>query len=297
MCSAERYELDAATRVKVLADDAPVGVDRRAVHCGGVRSHVAPRGPPVGSDGDAEERLERQRRAVRLNSWVDRATGMGRWSAYLGSADDAVVGEPSRRPSRSLVPRHPPGGCPVDLLEKQACLRCACSPCWTVVGCGWVDQKSSSSSITPPQPDGTPTIDWGLPVELPDRVLETLNKTAAAHRGGPQRGDHRRPRRTEPRPHDEVGQPCPTSCARCRLCLLCDPRVLCALHAHQVAPRHLLGRRRIDRSRQFAAVMSAASRQDPPRRLALRLTPQRTLTITLPDGTIMTTGPPKRNAA
>jgi hypothetical protein len=29
----------------------------------------------------------------------------------------------------------------------------------------------------------------------------------------------------------------------------------------------------------------------------LHLAPNRTLTITLPDGTIMTTGPPKRNAA
>ena len=29
----------------------------------------------------------------------------------------------------------------------------------------------------------------------------------------------------------------------------------------------------------------------------LTLTPDRTLTITLPDGTIMTTGPPKRGAA
>ena len=37
-------------------------------------------------DGDGLERLERQRRAIRCNSWTDKATGMGRWSVTLDPA-------------------------------------------------------------------------------------------------------------------------------------------------------------------------------------------------------------------
>ena len=32
-------------------------------------------------DSEGLDRLARQRRAVRFNSWIDRDTGMGRWSA------------------------------------------------------------------------------------------------------------------------------------------------------------------------------------------------------------------------
>ena len=41
---------------------------------------------------------------------------------------------------------------------------------------------------TDPQPDGSPTVDWGLPVELPAEVLRRLFDTADVHpivvRGG-----------------------------------------------------------------------------------------------------------------
>ena len=33
------------------------------------------------ADGDGLQRLERQRRAIRLSTWIDKVTGMGRWSA------------------------------------------------------------------------------------------------------------------------------------------------------------------------------------------------------------------------
>ncbi len=42
--------------------------------------------------------------------------------------------------------------------------------------------------MTDPQPDGSPTVDWGLPVELPAEVLRRLFDTAHVHpiivRGG-----------------------------------------------------------------------------------------------------------------
>jgi hypothetical protein len=34
---------------------------------------------------------------------------------------------------------------------------------------------------TQPHPDGTPAIDWGQPVEIPARVLDTLARRAVTH--------------------------------------------------------------------------------------------------------------------
>jgi hypothetical protein len=101
-------------------------------------------------DSDGLERLERQRRAVRFDSWVDRHTGMGRWSATwdpetmlrLENLLDAKV--------QALFHDTQPANCPTDLLAKQSFLRAhAVSLCSTVAGPASVDQRSSSLSITP----------------------------------------------------------------------------------------------------------------------------------------------------
>ena len=70
----------------------------------------------------------------------------------------------------------PPDGCPTDLLEKQSYLR-ALALLELLDGKGVRLGRPEIVVVvdhTQPRPDGNPTIDWGLPVDLPDRVLETL---------------------------------------------------------------------------------------------------------------------------
>ena len=74
-------------------------------------------------DGDGLDRLERQRRAVRLNSWVDRETGMGRWSATWDPQTMLSLENRLDAQVEALFHDSQPDGCPTDLLEKQSYLR------------------------------------------------------------------------------------------------------------------------------------------------------------------------------
>jgi hypothetical protein len=134
-------------------------------------------------DSDADARLQRQRRAVRLNSWIDRSTGMGRWSAtwdpetmvWLESRLDAKV--------QALFHDSQPDGCPTDVLEKQSYLR-ALALRALLDGNGVRLGRPEIVVVidhTQPKPDGQPSIDWGLPVELPQRVLADLARTARTY--------------------------------------------------------------------------------------------------------------------
>jgi hypothetical protein len=132
-------------------------------------------------DRDAEARLERQRRAVRLNTWIDRDTGMGRWTATWDPETMLRLENRLDAQVQALFHDAAPDGCPTDLFEKQAFLRAKAllalldgrgarlgRPEIVVV----VDHTTAS-----PQP----VIDWGLPVDLPRRVLDDFAATAAMH--------------------------------------------------------------------------------------------------------------------
>ncbi len=132
-------------------------------------------------DGDGLERLERQRRAVRFNSWIDRQTGMGRWSATwdpetmvrLENLIDAKV--------QALFHDTQPANCPTDLLAKQSFLRAHAVLALLLEGGGSRLGRPEIVVVvdhTHPCPDGRPVIDWGLPVDLPDRVLADLYRVA-----------------------------------------------------------------------------------------------------------------------
>ena len=75
------------------------------------------------SDSDGLERLERQRRAVRLNSWIDRDTGMGRWSASWDPETMVRLENRLDAQVQAMFHDRQPDGCPTDLFEKQSYLR------------------------------------------------------------------------------------------------------------------------------------------------------------------------------
>ena len=75
------------------------------------------------ADGDGLDRLERQRRAVRLNTWIDRDSGMGRWSAFWDPETMLRLENRLDAQVQAMFHDRQPDGCPTDLFEKQSYLR------------------------------------------------------------------------------------------------------------------------------------------------------------------------------
>ncbi|MGZ4805112.1 MAG: hypothetical protein ACXV5U_01900 [Ilumatobacteraceae bacterium] len=248
-------------------------------------------------DGDAEARLERQRRAVRLNTWLDRDSGMGRWTALWDP--ETMVRLENRLDAQvdALFHDTQPPGCPTDLLEKQSFLR-AHALLALLDGGGARLGRPEIVVVIDTTTGSQPVIDWGLPVELPRRVLDELATTARVHTmvvrngtiidapgelnlGRSTRVANRAQRRALGALYPTCAIPgCGVRYSRTKLhhvtwwlhhglTNLDNLLPLCVQHQHNI---HHDG-------------------------WHLTLTPNRTLTIQFPDGTIMTTGPPTRGAA
>ena len=124
---------------------------------------------------DAEvDRLARQRRAARVRTWVDTTDGMwclhGRFDPDTGrrlhDRIDAALA--------ALFAEGTPDTCPQDPGEKQDHLRALALAALierTVPGGSGRTESMVVVDVTSP---AGPEVDWGLPVELPWRVLEDL---------------------------------------------------------------------------------------------------------------------------
>ena len=146
--------------------------------------------------------------------------------------------------------------------------------------------------VTDPRPDGSPTVDWGLPVELPAEVLRRLFDTAHVHpivvRGGvvlhaPGCLDLGRTTRVANRAQRRALRALYKTCAIPG----CDTRYdLCQLH-HIIWWEH-------GGSTDLANLLPLCVRHHHAvhdHGWHLVLAADRTLTITYPDGTTHTTGP------
>ncbi len=199
------------------------------------------------SDGDAVQRLERQRRAIRCNSWVDKQTGMGRWSVTFDPATWlALEGRLDAQIEAMFHDAHP-HGCPTDPFEKQSFLR-AHALLALLNGEGTKPGRAVIvvvEDFTNPQPHARPTLDWGADVDLPARVLGDRAATGqrVLDQSAQRRGD-RGPRRVESRSHDTAGQPGPTTGPVRSLRDMRDPRLSCPLPADQVASPDLVATQR-----------------------------------------------------
>ena len=252
-------------------------------------------------DSDGLERLERQRRAVRFNSWIDRETGMGRWSATwdpetmvrLENLIDAKV--------QALFHDTQPANCPTDLLAKQSFLRAHAVLALLLEGGGSRLGRPEIVVVvdhTHPHPDGRPVIDWGLPVDLPDRVLADLYRVAkvctVVVRNGvvidaPGELNLGRSTRVANRAQRRALGALYATCAIPG----CDVRYSRTKLHHVIWWRH-------DGPTDLDNLLPVCERHHQNIHndgWVLTLTADRTLTIRLPDGQVMTTGPPKRGAA
>ena len=281
--------VDAAPHLVILGEQVSVDEFARTVRAEARRLEC---------DSDGLDRLERQRRAVRLNSWTDRDSGMRRWgiawdpqtAVRLEGRLDAQV--------EALFHDRTPEGCPTDLLEKQSYLRAQAllamldgkgvrlgRPEIVVV----VDHTTGAAE---------PVVDWGIDVELPQRVLDDLYQTAIVHtvvvRNGtvieaPGALNLGRTTRLANRAQRRALRGLYATCAIPGCCVRYGRTKL-----HHVIWWRYGGRSDLD---NFLPVCEKHHQHIHNDGWLVTLGPNRELTITLPDGQIMTTGPPKRNAA
>ena len=245
---------------------------------------------------DGVSRLARQRRATRLDTWLDEE---GMW-CLRGRFDPETGLKLHNRLTTTvaaLFADQTPADCPFHPLERQAFLRAHALVALTegTGAAGGQPEIVAVVDLTDPQPDGTPTIDWGLPVELPADVLRRLFHTAHLHpiivRGGvvlhaPGRLDLGRTTRIANRAQRRALR------ALYRTCAIpgCDTRYdLCHLH-HITRWEH-------GGPTDLANLVPLCVRHHHnvhDHNWHLVLTADRSLTITYPDGTGETTPPPTR---
>jgi hypothetical protein len=250
--------------------------------------------------GDGMDRLERQRSNVRVNSWTD---GEGMWN--IRGRFDPLTGvklsELLRNTANSLFAEEVPDLCPSDPVEKQKFLtahalerllhgnvvgRATGRPEYIVV----IDADA-------PGTDG-PAAEWTLPVEIPARVLAELAPDADLHSvvvrngvvlhapgelslGRTTRLANRAQRRALRAQYATCAIPgCATKYDRCKL--------------HHIVWWRNGGRTDLDNLLPVCTGHHANLHHDG---WVVTLGPHRELTVTMPDGTIRNTGPPKRRAA
>jgi Domain of unknown function (DUF222) len=252
------------------------------------------------ADGDGLERLERQRRAIRCNSWVDKETGMGRWSVTWDPSTWAILETRLDAQVEAMFHDTHPPGCPMDPFDKQSFLR-AHALLALLDGKGVRLGRPEIVVVedwTNPLPDGRPSLDWGVEVDLPRELLDELRPTASVYsikvRNGvvieaPGRLNLGRSTRLANRAQRRALRGLYATCAIPGCCVRYSRT---KLH-HVIWWRHQ-GLTDLDNLLPICEIHRQRIHHDG---WLITLGPNRELTITLPDGQIMTTGPPKRRAA
>jgi len=249
---------------------------------------------------DGLDRLERQKRAIRFSSFIDKETGMGRWQATWDPETMVQLETKIDNQLQAMFHDRQPEGCPTDLLEKQSYLR-ALAVVALLDGHGGRSGKPEVIVVvdhTQPGPDGRPAVDWGLPVELPERVLTDLWSRATTHSVTVRNGvvvdaggqlDLGRSSRLPNRAQRRALRGLYSTCA--------IPG--CVVRFSRTKLHHVVWWRRGGATdlANLLPLCEIHHQRVHHNGWRLTLTPGRTLTVALPDGQVMTTGPPKRNAA
>ena len=250
---------------------------------------------------DGMARLQRQREAVRLTRRTDMQSGMHIFTLTLDPLTGLLLHNKINAATEDLFHDKTPDGCPTDPVEKQSFLR-AHAIMRLINGEGLrlgkpeiivVVDTTAADPVT-----GEPTIDWGLPVEIPHRVLIDLFNGADVHtiivRNGavvyaPGELNLGRTTRLANRAQRRALRATYASCAIPGCATRFD---LCKIH-HVHWWRH-------GGNTDLHNLLPVCSRHHHlihDGGWQVHLDPDRTLTITYPDNTTMSTGPPKRRAA
>ncbi|MGB8861451.1 MAG: HNH endonuclease signature motif containing protein [Ilumatobacteraceae bacterium] len=321
--------LEGPVRERVLADAAGLGAGAVGRSPERYASFVRER-VRLAERAEGTDRLAAQQASVAL-SWRLAGEGMHEWRLLLDPMSAAVFDQQVSAQVEALFHDRVPEGCPANPLARQAFLRAhallslvsgggarAGRPEVIVVvdardadghgaGPAGVGPSGAGAGAVPgavagsagdDRPDGEPMVDWGLPVEVPVRVLAELFGRADVHTvvvrngivlhapGSLQLG---RSTRLANRAQRRVLRGLYATCA--------VPG--CAVRYDHTSIHHVRwwrhgGRTDLDNllplcSRHHHLVHEGG--------WLLSLLPDRTLTVSLPDGTVMSTGPPLRRAA
>ncbi|MEO6651779.1 MAG: DUF222 domain-containing protein [Ilumatobacteraceae bacterium] len=255
---------------------------------------------------DGMARLERQRRNTRLRTWVDN-DGMWRFSGQFDPVTGVALAARLDAAVQAMFAESVPDTCPSDPIEKQHHLR-ALAFARLLSSDG---DSEAGVGVRPGRPefvvvidasegDGTggPTVDWGIPVEVPGRVVASMAADADVHavvvRNGvvihaPGRLDLGRSTRLANRAQRRALRGFYRGCAipGCSV-----PYDRCKLH-HLIWWRH---GGHTDLSNLLPLCAHHHSKVHD-HQWVVELGPRRELTIRFPDGTIHNTGPPNRRAA
>lgn len=254
---------------------------------------------------DGIDRLERQRRATSVRTWTD---GEGMWcisgkfdpmtGVKLSSRLDAAV--------NALFAEQTPDTCPTDPVEKQRHLTALALAAMIdgradgVAVSGRPGRPEYIVVIDSSQPDGAggPAVDWGLPVEVPHRVLADLMDEGDVHavvvRNGvvlhvPGQLDLGRTTRLANRAQRRALRVLYASCA--------IPG--CAVRFDRCKVHHIMWWRNGGRTdlQNLLPVCTHHHTKIHDDGWHIEIGPNRELTLRLPDGIIHNTGPPNRQAA
>jgi hypothetical protein len=250
---------------------------------------------------DGVERLERQHRATRVRTWTD-----GEGMVCLSGRFDPITG---RRivarldaATQALFAEATPDTCPTDPTEKQRHLQ-GLALAELVNGtapAGRSGRPEYVVVIDPSEPagNGEPTVDWGLPIEVPHRILAELACDGDVHavvvRNGvvihaPGELNLGRTTRLANRAQRRALR------ALYRTCAIPG----CSVHYDRCKLHHVVWWRHGGRT-DLANLLPICTHHhtqvhDAGWELTLGL--DRELTIRFPDGTVHNTGPPTRRAA
>ena len=124
----------------------------------------------------------RQKRSIRWRSWVERISGMFRGDFACDSLNAVKIDKRIQDEVERLFAEHAPDDCPDDPIEKQQYLAgLAVISLLTGNGGGRQARADRGRRRHPGRADGRPTVDWGLPVDLPDDVLRDVAARAKLH--------------------------------------------------------------------------------------------------------------------
>lgn len=243
------------------------------------------------------ERFERQRRATRLRSWVDRTDGTWRFSGVFDPLTGQQLVARIQAMREQLFRDARPDTCPSDPVECDQHLAGLALVALTRGGGAAMLRPELVGVLdgsTPPVAGGPPA-EWAIPVELPAPVVARLAGRADVHGivlwngfvlHAPGIVDLGRSTRVANRAQRRVLRALYGTCAVPDCAARFDD---CRIH-HVVWWRHG-GRTDLDNLLPLCSLHHHAVHDDG---WQLTLAADRTLTITLPDGRVLATGPPGR---
>ena len=249
---------------------------------------------------DGMARLERQRRNTALRVWTDNE-GMWRFDGRFDPVTGVRLDARLEAAVQALFAEATPDTCPTDPILKQRHLRAlALGRLLSGDGAGRPGRPEYIVVVDGTQSDGAggPVVDWGIPVEIPTRILAELvtdgdvyavvvRNGVVIHAAG--QLDLGRSTRLANRAQRRALRGLYSTCS--------IPG--CSVHYNRCKLHHIIWWRNGGRTDLANLLPICAHHHTRVHDAGWNLTlgPNRELTIRFPDGTIRNTGPPNRQAA